>query len=86
MIINYLNTIYHSCLANDGALKDEIDDLTSFIEYLVKNSVVLFSLKEIEKYLEMSEKLYYIKSNSEKAAIDLIEMIQKFELQLFYYI
>lgn len=86
LIINCLSTIYRNYLANNRALNDKINDLSSFVEYLVNQGVVLFTIKEIEKYLEMSEKLSLIKSNSEKAASDLIELIQKFELQLFYYV
>lgn len=86
LIIGCLNQIFRSYLANDGDFDDKINDLPSFIEYLVKNRIVLFTGKDLEKYLEMSEKLFYNKSDSESAAADLIELIKKFELQLFYYI
>jgi len=86
LIIGCLNQIFRSYLANGGDPDDKINELPSFIEYLVKNRIVLFTGKDLEKYLEMSEKLFYSKSDSESAAIDLIELIKKFELQLFYYI
>lgn len=86
LIITYLNKIYSNYLGNGGNDDDKTSDLPSFINYLVKNRVVLFTEEEIEKYLEKSEKLFYSKSNSESSATELMELVKKFETQLFYYI
>jgi hypothetical protein len=86
LIITYLNKIYSNYLANGGNDDDKTSDLPSFINYLVKNRLVLFTEEEIEKYLEKSEKLFYSKSNSERSATELIELVKKFETQLFYYV
>ncbi|MEE9379184.1 MAG: hypothetical protein V3V33_14250, partial [Candidatus Lokiarchaeia archaeon] len=82
IIPEFLSNLYELYLQNCRITLPEIKDITSFLDYLLKNELLPFSKQDLQNYLRKSKEITSDNDDAERRAIELYDMISEFQGKL----
>jgi hypothetical protein len=82
IIADFLTNLHTKNLQENKNLVSELNDFTSFLEYLTKNELLPFSAEDLRFYLRKVIELTSYNGNNEKRANELFDLISEFYKKL----